>query len=150
MLLLILLAFNGCRTDKNSENNPSSADFGLSRIIDEKLDPIQSIRQLIFGNTHTGKDYNKNDSINLEISSLTENIINILIESYGKTPTDAILIILRNLDNSGFIPNKLYGKLTHEDFSTDIGQRARGECQKYSESMDKKLNGLRNINLLAK
>lgn len=149
-LLAILICF-GCKTEhKNSNSNNTPEYFDLSASIDRKIDSIQSISQLIIQNPSNQHEHDKNDSIMLEISSFTENIIHELIESYGKSPTDTILTVLKKLDNSGYIPNKLFKKLNEKDFSTEIGKESAKEYQKYLKSKDEKLNSLENVNLLDK
>ncbi|WP_422104821.1 TlpA family protein disulfide reductase [Winogradskyella sp.] len=103
--------------------------------------------QFVVSQSDNQEDHNKNDSITRKISVHTENIINLLIESYGKAPTDTILKILGNLDNSGYIPIELYEKLNEEDFSTEIGKGARKAYQKYLKAKDDKVHALKTINL---
>ncbi|GAA4274535.1 TlpA disulfide reductase family protein [Aquimarina gracilis] len=150
LLLIVLICF-GCKKEYENSNRSNAPEyFDLSAIINKKLDSIQSISQLFINNPSSQQGHDKNDSITREIGSLTENIIHVLIESYGKTHTDTILTVLKKLDNSGYIPNELYKKLNEKDFSTEIGKRAAKEYQKYVKSKDEKINSLKNIKLIDK
>lgn len=150
ILFVILICF-GCKKEhKYSNNNNPSTLFNLSESINKELDSIRNISQLIVNETNNQVGHDRNDSITRRISAHTENIINLLIESYGKEPTDTILTILKDLDNSGYIPIELYGKLNEKDFATDIGKRARKAYQEYIEAKNDKVNSLKTINLLDK
>ncbi len=150
-ILLVFLICFGCKKEhKNSNGNRTPEPFDLSQNINKEIDSIRNISQLIVSNPDSQESHDKNDSITRKISVHTENIINLLIRSYGKAPTDTILTILDNLDNSGYIPLELYDKLNEEDFSTETGKRARKAYQKYLEAKDDKVNALKNIDLLDK
>ena len=148
VLLVVLLCF-GCRNEnKNSGVNHIQQSFNLSEKVNKHLDSIQNISQLIVNKPDNLEVNYKNDSVTRKISEHTENIISLLIESYGKTSTDTIFTVLKNLDNSGYIPIELYEKLREEDFSTEIGKSARIAYQKYLDAKDDKVNSLKNIDLL--
>ncbi len=151
LLFLTFLLCLGCKKDhKNLNTDDASAFFDLSATINKELDSIQMISQLIIETPDKQQDHDTNDSITRKISVYTENIINALIESHGKTPTDTILTILKRLDNSGYIPIELYKKLSQEDFSTEIGQKARIDYQNYVKLKEEETNSLKPINLLDK
>lgn len=63
------------------------------------------------------------------------------------TDTDTIFKILGNLDSSGYKPYKLYKKLKKEDFSTEIGERAKDAYENYVETKENRVIDLVNINL---
>lgn len=150
-ILLVLLICSGCKKEhKNSNSNATPESFDLSDNINKELYSIRNISQFIVSQPSNQEAYDKNDSIARRVSVHTENIINLLIESYGKAPTDTILMILENLDNSGYIPIELYEKLNEEDFSTEIGKRARKAYQEYVGAKDDEIDRLKNINLLTK
>ena len=149
ILLVILICF-GCKKEHDNSNSNPLEPFELSKNIKKELDSIRNISQLIVNKPEDQEGYDKNDSITRQISEHTENIINLLIESYGKEPTDTILKVLGDLDNSGYIPIKLYERLNQDDFSTEIGKRAKKAYQEYIDSKNSKTNNLKNINLLDK
>lgn len=150
-ILLIFLICFGCKKEhENSDSNKTPEHFALSQNINKELDSIRNISQFIVSKPNNQEDHDKNDSITRKISVHTENIINLLIESYSKAPTDTILTVLESLDNSGYIPIELYEKLNEEDFSTEIGKRARKAYRKYLEDKGNKVKALKNINLLDK
>ncbi len=150
LVILTALIYLGCEKKHKSSKNNNAEYYNLSAEIGKKTDSIKNINKLIINNPINQQDLNKNDSIARKISSITDNIINELVESYGKTPTDTILNILNRLDNSGYIPNRLYHKLTKKDFSTGFGQRARKQYQIYLETINEKQKSLKNVNLLVK
>ena len=151
LIFLTSLLCLGCKKEhKNLPTDNASAFFDLSATINKELDSIQMISQLIIETPDKQQDHDTNDSITRKISVYTENIINALIESHGKTPTDTILTILKRLDNSGYIPIELYKKLSQEDFSTEIGQKARIDYQNYVKLKEEETNSLKPINLLDK
>ncbi len=147
ILLVFLICFGCKKAHKNSNSNKTLEPFDLSQNINKELDSIRHMSQFVVSQSDNQEDHNKNDSITRKISVHTENIINLLIESYGKAPTDTILKILGNLDNSGYIPIELYEKLNEEDFSTEIGKGARKAYQKYLKAKDDKVHALKTINL---
>ena len=150
-VLLIVLICMGCKKEyKNSNGDAIVESFDLSKSINEELNAIQNSSQFIVGKPDVQEDHDKNDSITRKISVHTENIINLLVESYGKAPTDSIFTILGNLDNSGYIPIELYEKLDEDDFSTEIGEKARKAYQNYIEAKEDRLSLLKNIDLLDK
>ncbi len=150
-ILWVVLLCLGCKNEhKNSNRTTVSASFNLSSSINKELNAIQSISQLLINNPDNQEDHDTNDSITRKISVHTENIIELLITSYGKTPTDTIFTVLRKLDNSGYIPNPLYEKLNEEDFSTEIGKSANKAYQNYLKVKVDKTHQLKHINLLDK
>lgn len=151
-ILLVFLICFGCnkKGHKNSNSNDIPESFNLSENINKELDSIRNISQLIINEPDSQQGHDKNDSITRKVSVHTENIINLLVESYGKAPTDTIFTILENLDNSGYIPIELYQKLNEDDFSTEIGKRVKKAYRKYLEVKNDKVNTLKNINLLDK
>tara|TARA_E500000318_G_C3562924_1_gene214315 strand:- start:960 stop:2006 length:1047 start_codon:yes stop_codon:yes gene_type:complete len=148
-ILFVVLMCIGCRKDPKYANRKNSSEsFDLSKNINIEFDSIRNISQLMISEPGHQRDYDTNDSITRRISVHTEKIISLLIESYGSTPTDTILSILKNLDNSGYIPIELYEKLDEEDFSTEIGERAKSAHQKYLSEKNHETKSLKSINLL--
>lgn len=95
----------------------------------------------------TTEHFEQNDSLTRRVSKFTDNIITTLIASYGKVKTDTIFVVLAQLDNSGFIPIHLYKKMTAEDFSTEIGKKAKENYNVYLESIREKKKSTENVNL---
>ena len=149
-ILLVVLICLGCKKEHRDSNSNALKPFDLSKNIKKELDSIRNINQLIVNEPDNQEDHDKNDSITRKISTHTENIINLLIESYGKEPTDTILKLLGNLDNSGYVPIELYERLNEDDFSTEIGKRTKKAYQKYVDAKNSKINNLKNIDLLDK
>lgn len=148
LVVFIILTCLGCKKERTNLNNSPTKSFHLSKKINNELDVIQNISQLIINKPDNQEAHDKNDSITRKISIHTENIINLLIESYGKEPTDTILSVLGNLDTSGYIPIELYKKLDEDDFSSEIGKRAKEDYQKYLALKSKKVDKLNEVNLL--
>ncbi|MEM1339090.1 MAG: TlpA disulfide reductase family protein [Bacteroidota bacterium] len=151
IILIVFLVCFGCKKEHSTEDaNTSQKSFSLSDRVKKEIDAIQSSSQRITNAPDGREAHEKNDSITRKISTHSENIINILIASYGKVPTDTIFTVLKNIDHSGYIPLALYERLNDEDFSTEIGKSAKKAYLAYSEAKDAELGTLRNINLLDK
>ncbi|TAI46990.1 TlpA family protein disulfide reductase [Flagellimonas allohymeniacidonis] len=126
-----------------------SNNFDLSLKIQGELDSINRVSNSLVRTPETSKEIVQNDSLTRRISYFTDNIIALLIESYGKVETDTILKTLGELDNSGFIPRNLYDKMTIEDFSTEIGKKAKKKYLAHLSSIRKKQTSIENVNLIS-
>ena len=148
-MLLIALSFYSCQRNQKNRTGSSDDRYDLRNAIQVNLDTLLSDGQRMLESPGSGQERRYNDSLSRHMGLIQQAIVEQLVRSYGRTPTDSIFEMLDELDGSGFIPDALYVQLTDADFSTPLGQQARLAYQDNQEERAAQVAGLDTLHWCA-